>query len=333
MYSFKQIIPSSSDWRIIESTYDNTVYKTGPWFGYLEKIGCKPFVCEVCKEGEKMGFFVGERKRRLFNIIGAPIEGVGTAHQGLAMLKDTSAEERIAIYDALAAWLFRKRLAVWLQVEDQCITEADAQGANVNYEGHERNQIDLTIDEEVLFHQMSQKSCRYMINKALKDGVVIREATDPDAFLDVHFNQHQQLMRSKGLDVLKPKPVFKNLIDATWPDEMLLLEAVSSNGTVIGTGMYAVNHGSACYFSAAFDKDCGISPNELMNWEAIRRCKARGARFFDFNGVAQWKFKYGGTYYIQPRLVYMKYKWLTGAREKASKLYHRYRYKLVKIGI
>ena len=333
MYSFKQINPSADDWNAIENTYDNTVYKTAAWFDFLEKVGCKPFVCEVFNDDTKVGFFVGEQKKRVFNLIGAPIEGVGTAHQGLAMLHETPADERIAIYNALAAWAFKKGYAVWFQVEDQCITEDDAIQANVRYEKHDRNSIDLTPDEDSLFHNMSQKSCRYMVNKAIKEGIVIREAADPDAFLNVHYEQHVQIMRSKGLDALKPKSVFKALIDATCPSEMLLLEAVLPNGTIASTGMYAVNHGSACYFSAAFDKDFGVSPNELMNWEAIRRCKARGARFFDFNGVSHWKFKYGGTCYIQPRLVYMKYPWLEKARKTASKLYHKYRYKLVKLGV
>ena len=70
-----------------------------------------------------------------------------------------------------------------------------------------------------------------------------------------------------------------------------------------------------------------------MNWEAIKKCKEKGARFFDFNGVDHWKFKYGGVYYRQPRLVYTIYAWLVRARKLASDLYHKYRYKLVKIGI
>lgn len=331
--SFKRITPTENDWHVIENTDDNTVYKTEAWFEYLEKTGCKPFVCEVCLKGVRTGFFLGEEKRRFFNLIGAPIEGVGTAHQGLAMFKPTSSSERISIYNALAEWIFKEHYSVWFQVEDQCVTEADVIEAGVRYEKHERNSIDLMRDEEELFHNMAKKSCRYMVNKALKSGITIREATDPMAFLDVHYDQHLQVMRSKGLDALKPKPVFKALISATWPSEMLLLEAVLPDGKIAGTGMYAVNHGSACYFNAAFDKECGVSPNELMNWEAIKRCKARGARFFDFNGVSKWKFKYGGALYVQPRLVYMRYEWLSKARKMASELYHKYRYQLVNIGI
>lgn len=333
MYTFTRINPTDEDWNVIEGTYDNTVYKTKLWCDYLEKINCKPFICEVYQDEKKIGFFVGEQKRRFFNLIGAPIEGVGTAHQGLAMLRVTSAGERITIYNALAEWVFKNRYAVWLQVEDQCIAESDAIESNARYERHDRNSLDLTPDEETLFRNMSQKSCRYMVNKAIKEGIVIREAMDPNVFLDVHYEQHLQVMKSKGLDALKPKSVLKALIDSTWPVEILLLEAVLPDGKVVGTGMYAVNHGSACYFSAAFDKECGVSPNELMNWEAIKRCKAKGARFFDFNGVSRWKFKYGGSYYVQPRLVYLRYKWLLKARKAASAIYHKYRYKLVKLSV
>ena len=73
MYSFKRITPVADDWSVIENTYDNTVYKTAAWFDFLENIGCKPFVCEVFKYDKKVGFFVGELKKRIFNLIGAPI--------------------------------------------------------------------------------------------------------------------------------------------------------------------------------------------------------------------------------------------------------------------
>jgi len=333
MYNFKIIVPTDAEWDTIEGTYDNTVYKTRRWFEYLESINVQPFICEVYNDNKKIGFFIGERIRRGFNLIGAPIEGVGTAHQGLAMLEETPAAERITIYNELARWIFKKRLAVWFQIEDQCITEEDADIMNARYEAHDRNTLDLTQDENTLFKNMSQKSCRYMINKARKEGITIRETDNPMAFLDLHYEQHVNIMKSKGMDALKPKSVFKKLINATWPSEMMLLEAVMPNGNIVGTGMYAVNHGSACYFSAAFDKSYNISPNELMNWEAILRCKARGAKFFDFNGVAHWKFKYGGSYYRQPRLIYTKYEWFVKARKMASKLYHKFRYQLVKLGI
>lgn len=333
MYDFKLINPSDDDWKAIEGTRDNTVYKTRNWFRYLESINAKPFICEVCEKGNRIGFFIGEKVKRGFQLVGAPIEGVGTAHQGLSMIVETSVDDRIAIYNALAQWVFSNNYAVWLQVEDKCVREEDVAGKNVRYEAHDRNSIDLTQDEETLFRNMSQKSCRYMINKAMKSGILIRETSDPKAFLDLHYEQHLAIMRSKGLDALKPKEVFAKLIEATYPSELILLEAVMPGGEIVGTGMYAANHGSSCYYSAAFDKSFGVSPNELMNWEALRKCKARGAKFFDFNGVDHWKFKYGGVYYKQPRLVYTKYEWLVKARKMASDLYHKYRYKLVKIGI
>lgn len=329
MYSFNHITPTAEQWQAIEGTYDNTVYKSREWFAFLKSLGIKPFICEVYNDGCLAGWFVGEKVRRVFNLIGAPIEGVGTAHQGLAMLKETAAAERIDIYDQLAAWVFRCNMAVWFQVEDHCITEDDLSGTATLYEPHDRNAVDLTIDEQSLFHNLSQKSCRYMIGKARREGITIREAADPMAFVDLHYRQHLAIMRGKGMDALKPKSFYHKLVE-TASSSLLLLEGIDTYGTVVGTGIYAVGHGSSCYFSAAFDKNSGTSPNELMNWEAMLLCKARGARFFDLNGVDHWKFKYGGTYYRQPRLVYTKWQWLVNARREASRLYHKYRYKIVK---
>ena len=330
MYSFNLINPTATQWQAIEGTYDNTVYKSREWFSFLKSLGVKPFICEVLRDGCLVGWFVGEKVRRVFNLVGAPIECVGTAHQGLAMLEETPAAERIAIYDQLAAWVFRNNMAVWFQVEDHCITEDDLSGTTTLYEPHDRNTINLTLDEQSLYHNLSQKSCRYMIGKARREGITIREASDPMAFLDLHYRQHLDIMRGKGMDALKPKSFYIRLIETALPS-LLLLEAVNLDGTIVATGIYAVGHGSSCYFSAAFDKTSGTSPNELMTWEAMMLCKARGARFFDLNGVDHWKFKFGGAYYRQPRLVYTRWQWLAGARREASRLYHKYRYKLVKI--
>ena len=180
MYIFKLIEPTEADWKAIEGTYDGTVYKTKAWFDYLAFQRCKPFIVEVREGEEKIGFFVGERLRRGVWMLGAPLEGVGTGHQGLSMLQETSVNERIAIYKELAEWVFINRYAVWMQVEDWQIRMEDLEGSDLTYEGRDTSWIDLTADEETMFARMEKKSCRYKVNKATKEGVVIRETDDPE---------------------------------------------------------------------------------------------------------------------------------------------------------
>ena len=332
MYIFKLIEPTEADWKAIEGTYDGTVYKTKAWFDYLAFQRCKPFIVEVREGEEKIGFFVGERLRRGVWMLGAPLEGVGTGHQGLSMLKETSVNERIAIYKELAEWVFINRYAVWMQVEDWQIRMEDLEGSDLTYEGRDTSWIDLTADEETMFARMEKKSCRYKVNKATKEGVVIRETDDPEKFLDIHYDQCKSVMQGKGLEPLRSKSHLCELIKILYPNYLLLLEAVTPEGEVIATGIYATSDKSACSFSSgsyrAYSQFCA---NELIRWEAFKRCKAKGASFFNNNGCMDFKLKFGALRDYRPRIVFSRYKWLFPLRKFFKDLWHKLRFTIYKL--
>ena len=332
MYSFKLIEPTDADWRIIEGTYDGTVYKTKEWFDYLSYQKCKPFILEVGKKGEKIGYFVGELLKRGVWLLGAPNEGVGTGNQGLSMLRETSAEERILIYKEMADWVFKHHHAVWIQIEDWQLLMDDLEGSGLNYEGHDASWIDLTADETILFARMEKKSCRYKVNKALKEGVTIRETENPDRFLDVHYDQCISVMQGKGLEPLRSKEHLRELIRILYPKYLLLLEAVAPTGEIVATGIYATSDKSACSFSSAsYRKYSNYCANELIRWEALKRCKERGAAFFNNNGVMSFKLKFGASRDYRPRLIFSKYKWLFPFRRFFKDLWHKTRFTFYKL--
>lgn len=327
MYEFKRIEPSEDVWRVIEGTYDGTVYKTKAWFDYLAFQHGEPFIVEIHQGHEMKGYFVGELLKRGVWMLGSPLEGVGTGHQGLSMLKESSSEERIAIYKELAKWVFRNRYAMWIQIEDWQLLMEDVEGNGLVVEGHDASWIDLSVDEGLMFSRMDKKSCRYKINKALKEGVVVRETEDPDRFLDVHYDQCMSVMHGKGLEPLRSKEHLREMIKILYPKYLLLLEAVASDGTVVATGMYATSDKSACSFSSASYREYShLCANELIRWEAFKRCKQRGAAFFNNNGCMPFKLKFGALRDYRPRLIFSKYKGLPWLRKVFSKLYHRFRF-------
>lgn len=332
MYDFKLINPSDDDWRIIEGTYDGTVYKTKAWFDYLAYQNCKPFIAEVHKNGVKIGYFVGELIKRGMWQLGSPLEGVGTGSQGLSMLQETSVNERIAIYKELADWVFKNRYAAWFQVEDWQLTIYDFEGSGLTVEYHDASWVDLTADEDTMFARMDKKSCRYKVKKAIKEGVVIRETEDPDKFLDVHFDQCKSVMRGKGLEPLRPKEHLRELIKLLYPKYLLLLEAVSPDGTIVSTGIYAVSDKSSCSFSSgSYREYSNLCANELIRWEAFKRCKARGASFFNNNGCMEFKLKFGVLRDFRPRIVFSRYKWLFPIRNFFKDLWQKIRFTVYKI--
>ncbi len=332
MYEFELINPSEADWKTIEGTYDGTVYKTKAWFDYLVFQQCKPFIVKIHKEGVLLGYFVGELLKRGLWTLGSPLEGVGTGNQGLSMLQQTNTEERIAIYKELASWVFRNKFAVWIQVEDWQLLMKDLEGSGLVVEGHDASWIDLSVDEETMFARMDKKSCRYKVNKAIKEGVVIRESSNPDLFLDTHYDQCLSVMHGKGLEPLRSKEHLRELIKLLYPKYLLLLEAVTPDGKIIATGIYATSDKSACSFSSASYREyTQFCANELIRWEAFKRCKARGASFFNNNGCMPFKLKFGALRDYRPRIIFAKYRGLSFMRQFFKDLYHKFRFTLYKI--
>lgn len=331
MYDFLLINPTKEDWTAIESTYDGTVYKTKAWFDYLIFQNCKPFIVKIFQNESLIGYFVGELVKRGVWILGSPFEGIGTGSQGLSMLQRTTADVRIAIYKELSAWVFKNRYAVWIQIEDWQLQMEDLENSGLDYEGHDASWIDLTADEETMFARMDKNSCRYKIRKATREGVTIREAADPDLFLDEHYKQCLSVMHGKGLEPLRPKEHLRALIKILYPKYLLLLEAIAPDGTIIATGIYATSDKSACSFSSAsyreYSKYC---PNELIRWEALKRCKAHGASYFNNNGVMAFKLKFGSNRDYRPRIIFSKYPWLSPIRMFFKDGYHKFRFTIDK---
>lgn len=332
MYSFKLINPTDKEWNVIEETYDGTVYKTKAWFDYLAYQHCKPFIVEIMADDVLKGYFLGALLKRGLWTLGSPLEGVGTGNQGLSMLDKTSVKERVGIYKELAQWVFKKHYAVWMQIEDWQLTMEDLEGSGLVVEGHDASWVDLTADEETMFARMEKNSCRYKIKKAIREGVVVREAEDPEKFLDVHYDQCKSVMHGKGLEPLRSKEHLRELIRILYPNYLLLLEAVTPEGEIISTGIYAVSDKSACSFSSGSYREYSrYCANELIRWEALKRCKARGATFFNNNGVMEFKLKFGAFRDYRPRIVFAKHQWLSPIRKSFKDLYHKFRFKIDKI--
>ena len=332
MYDFKRITPTDEVWKVIEGTYDGTLYKTKAWFEYLAYQRCEPFIAEVLQDGALKGYFVGELLKRGVWTLGSPLEGVGTGSQGLSMLSETLAPDRIEIYEELAKWVFKNRFAVLLQVEDWQLEIYDFEGKEDLMEYHDASWIDLTADEATMFARMDKKSCRYKVNKAVKEGVVIREAQDPEKFLDIHYEQCKSVMHGKGLEPLRSKSHLREMIKILYPNYLILLEAVAPTGEVIATGIYATSDKTACSFSSASYREYShFCANELIRWEAFKRCKARGASLFNNNGCMDFKLKFGAYRDFRPRLVFSKYKMAGTFRKFFKELWHKFRFTSYKI--
>lgn len=333
MFDFELIQLNDSEWDNIQSSDDSTIYKTKEWFDYLKLWkGIEPFVVKINRDNSTIGYFVGEIIKKGIKIIGSPFEGIGTAHQGLSMLIEITAEERLAIYQQLAKWAFSKRFGMFMQVDDWQLSMEDCTNCNIKYNGIDGYLIDLSLDEDTLFHNLHQKSCRYSINKSIKEGVVIRETKDVERFIDIYYDQLIEVFAKQGLTPTYDIDCVKSLVNALYPNRILLLEAVSTEGDVLATGLFPGDKNLAVFWGgASYQKYQKLCPNEPLIWEAIKMWKNRGTKVFDMCGIRQYKLKFGPQLYTKPRLYFAKYPFLIPAKEFCKKCYYGFRNFLAKL--
>lgn len=347
-YRFNTIKPTAEEWVRIESAYDSTCYQTEKWYTYLKRIGVKPFIVEVRDNREEViGYFLGEKMWLGIPIVTAPIEGIGTYTQGLNMLRETSEEERIKIYQTLAEWIFKNGYAWTMQVEDWQLRRDSAEWIpyadfhheiieryGLSYEFRPTLHVPVNKSEEELWAGLSYKSCKYCVNKANKLGLEVREITrleDIPAFCKVHYKQVKEVCKGHGM---RPKPAqsekrMRALCESLFLDRVMMIEVVGKdeNGEeqIMSTGIFCIDKGQCSYWTGAsyqrYQKYC---PNELMVWEAMKRLSARGAGDLNFCGMASYKLKFGTIYAYVPRLRFAKYKILLNWTQMLKEVYHKF---------
>ena len=363
MYRFEKINPTAEDWKRIEGAYDSTCYQTEKWYAYLRRIGVRPFIAAVyaapeegvkCKVysvndegGELIGYFLGEKMWLGVPMITAPINGIGTYTQGLNMLRETSEEERIEIYQALAEWIFKNGYAWTMQVEDWQLRRDSAEWIpyevfhhevieryGIPYEFRPTLHVPVNKSEEELWAGLSYKSCKYCVNKANKLGLEVREITrfeDIPAFCKVHYDQLFEVCKHKGVrpKVAQKESRMRALCESLWPDRVMMLECVGKDEKgeeqIMSTGIYCLDKGQCSYWTGAsyqrYQKYC---PNELLVWEAMKKLSARGAGDLNFCGMASYKLKFGTIYAYVPQLKFAKYKILLNWTQHLKMIYHKY---------
>jgi hypothetical protein len=161
----------------------------------------------------------------------------------------------------------------------ECIRDVDIKG--FFKEKFTTMVFDLTQDINTIWGNMHKKSCRAEIERAKKDGVVIKVNQGYDTF----FNLHSEFRKLKGF----PKD---STIDVEFMKKNGTLFISEFNGEIIGGQFYLgddKNFRTLIGSSRRLEKD-SISPrisgesNRLLVWEAIKYAKERGIVNFDLGG-------------------------------------------------
>ena len=344
---FEIIVPSFQDWQRIESSPDCTCFLSHEWYAYLEHLGRHLVVVKII-DGAIEGYFIGARRRLGITIIESPPVSTGTYTQGLCMLSEITLDQRIEIYQSLYQWLRKNHHIRYMQVSDwQLHTVHDdyleptqwhhpaLENANIHFSVRSTFFVDTRKSEEELWNNLNYKSCKYSINKARKEGLVVQvidKLEDIPDFVNLHRRQIEDVFDRKGM---KPMPYQKKehlmtLCQSLFPDKIIMLKVVGNDENSLeqcmSTAIFCPGKNASTYYTGAslrqYMKYC---PNELMVWEGMRLLHEKDAGNLIFTGIAHYKKKFGSSYAYLPVIAFTPYTFLFTLRNHLKKLYGKAR--------
>lgn len=144
--------------------------------------------------------------------------------------------------------------------------------------------LDLTKDESTLLTELHQKT-RYNLNLAKRKGVTVRIANDElsvTAFLDL---SHETASRD-GI-TLHPDSYYRTMLAVLKKEGMAELFLTEWSGKILVANIVVRYGDTATYLhGASSGEDRNVMAPFLAQWEQIRWAKQRGARWYDFWGIA-----------------------------------------------
>jgi peptidoglycan pentaglycine glycine transferase (the first glycine) len=140
--------------------------------------------------------------------------------------------------------------------------------------------VDLTGSEEDILARMKQKT-RYNIRLAEKKGVMVKPSDDIDAFYEMMLETGER--DEFGVHSLA---YYRRVYDLFHPERACELLVAEYQGELLAALMIFYRGERAWYFyGASTGVQRNLMPTYLLQWEAMRRARARGCISYDLWGV------------------------------------------------
>lgn len=133
--------------------------------------------------------------------------------------------------------------------------------------------LGIEDNEETIFKKFDYKSARYAINKAKRDGVIVKKIINED-------EREKYMEFQKAFCIEKGIPMF----ESSELNEMISYYALSSEGEYLGACSFIVDSKkeTARYkYGATKHK---LNANEIILWNAICDFHKKGYKYFDLGG-------------------------------------------------
>ena len=189
--------------------------------------------------------------------------------------------------------------------------------------------IALTKDLDEIWKAMDKSSCRYAINRAVKDGVVVKRNSNYDEFFEIYHS----FRKKKGLS---------NLASKLYDSELEIMEkkygslfVAEHDGEILG-GCFFIHDEENMRWLVGASRRLEVdrkkatligNANRLIIWEAIKWAKKKGIKEFDLGGYSMEAEKDRNN----PRYGINRFKKSFGGKLVAKYFYYKDYSKLIKL--
>jgi hypothetical protein len=293
MISFERLDINDVDWDKVNDSKGANIFQTLPWINYLKATQkVEPVIAAVKSDGHTQGYFTGFITKKFgMRILGSPFRGWTTYFMGFNLLPGTPYHDVLETFPKFA---FDDLKCHYLEIIDPNISCDGSEGLSYRVERLPWFALNLTGGEEDIYANM-KSDCRRKVRKAIKDGVVIEEASDI-AFADEYFAQFQDVMAKRSLISTYRIDTVRKLIEYLAPTgNILLLRARNSDGLCIATDIFlALNQTGVGWGAASWRQYQYLHPNELLYWHGMKYLQAKGVQKLHLGGESEsFKRKFG----------------------------------------
>jgi hypothetical protein len=305
----------------MDSFPDRVLFQTRPWLDYLEQSqAAEPVVAALLHDDVPVGWFTGAIVRRAgVKILGSPFQGWTTAWMGFNLADGV---DRWQACEALPSFAFKQLGCVHVEVRDRLAAVPSDPSRGWRWSEPDTFEADLSGTHEELLKRMWSIS-RRQIRKSEKLGVVVEQGSG-EAFAEEYYEQLIDVFAKQSLKPTYDVERVRTLIRCLEPHgALVLLRALSPDGTPIATGIFPGGFGAAYFWGgASWREHQHLRPNDAIFWRAMREWKQRGARILDLGG-GDYKQRYGPNHLTVPLFRRSRVPGMGAARDLAERVKRR----------
>ena len=138
--------------------------------------------------------------------------------------------------------------------------------------------IDLTQGIDHVWEQFDRK-LRVEIHKAQREGVTVRQG-DRDDLEFIHDSLYSRYTK-QGVSAVNYKNFLQDLYDQFYPENLKIFVAEYNGNRIGGTINLVFKNGMYLWVGIPKTNLVGISPNDLIQWEAIQWAQKNGLMYYE----------------------------------------------------